>query len=104
MRARQRSEQLALDEPFRQRGAVQLDERMRRPGAVVVDDTCDLRLAGARVAAEQHVDVQRRHKGDLLQERGERGAAPDDPAEAQLLAKRVGWIRMRSLSKQQPWD
>jgi hypothetical protein len=50
------SEELALEERLRQRGAVHRDERVVRPRACRVDSARDELLAGARLALDQHRD------------------------------------------------
>src|SRR5262245_43964853 len=47
-------EQLALQEPGRQGGAVDLDEGLARPGAVLVQGPGQQLLARAALAAQQH--------------------------------------------------
>ncbi len=51
------AEQLALEDGFRNRRAVQRHEGMPRPRAEIVQAARDLFLAGAGVAADQHIDV-----------------------------------------------
>ena len=55
------SEQLALEEIFRQRSAIQRDERTVGPGALVMDRTGDEFLSGSAFSREQDRDVALRH-------------------------------------------
>ena len=60
------AEQLALDQLFGDRGAVDLDERPAAAAAEGVDAARDQLLAGAVLAVDQHAAVGRRGHRDLL--------------------------------------
>ncbi len=66
------AEQLALDEPGGEGGAVDLDQRLGRTTAVGMDRPGDQLLAGPGLAADQHGGVGRRHPADLV-EHGQQG-------------------------------
>ena len=87
-RAALRSEQLALDQCFRQRRAVHDDERPAGTGSVVVNEAREQRLPRSRVAGEQH--VPRRGRGDRhFAQDGRHGrAASHQPFDPQRLAQR----------------
>ena len=61
------SEQLALDQARRQRGAIDAHQRPRSAAAAVVHGTCEELLAGTCLAEEQHRAVERRHLRETLQ-------------------------------------
>ena len=78
------TEQLALDQPRGQRGAVELDEGLGLAPAAVVDSACDQLLAGTGLAGHEHGGVG---GGDLLhrfERRVERPRAADDLREVVL--------------------
>src|SRR5262245_5154902 len=76
-RATLMAEELALDEPRRDRGAVDLDERRPRPRAEPVDRAAHELLARAALARDEHARLGRRHAIDLLVEPLHRLALPD---------------------------
>src|SRR5690349_10575371 len=102
MRPRERPEELALEERLGERRAVHLDERLPGARTVVVDGAGDLRLAGARLAGEQHAHVERRDQGDLTQERAERLTSADDVVEAERAARGSGGVGALTLAREQP--
>ncbi len=72
------AEQLALDEPGGEGGAVDLDQRPGGAPAVRVDRPGDQLLAGAGLAGDEHRGVGRRHPADLVEHRQQRGGPADD--------------------------
>jgi hypothetical protein len=92
------AEELALEQCVGEGGAVDRDEGMALPRTALVDHSCDLALPGARLAGEQHVDVERRHQRHLLKESCEGGAAPDDLRGTQRLAEPGGGVGDGSLA------
>ena len=83
-RARERAllvaEQSALDETFRQRGAIQFDERPIASLALGVDRPREQLLTGPRLSFEQHGRTRRRGSGDCLEHATNRVAVADDLA------------------------
>ena len=67
-------EQLAFDEPRRDRPAVHRDERPVPPAAQAVDAARNQLLAGARFTHDQHGGVGRRDLLDLVEHGREGGA------------------------------
>ena len=76
------AEQLALDQLFRNRGAVHLDERPGPPAAHRVNAPGDELLAGAVLAVDQHPTVGRRCHGHLLAQLRHRVALAHHPQPA----------------------
>src|SRR5262249_48954931 len=72
------TEELALDQPARQRGAVDLDERPAAARAPRVDRARDQLLSAAGLAEDEDRGVRRRHQIDLLEGVRQRAALPDD--------------------------
>ena len=70
------AEELALDEPRGEGGAVDLDQRPGGPPAVGVDRPGDQLLAGPRLAGDEHGGVGRRHPADLVEHGHQRGDRP----------------------------
>ena len=83
------AEQLALDQPLRDRPAVDLDQRPVPARAPLVQRAGDQLLAGAGLAGEQHGGLHRGHLLHLPQHRPERGALAHDPFEPALLGDRL---------------
>ena len=75
------TEELALDEPGRDRAAVHLDERPVAPRAPAVEGPCDELLARPGLAADQDRGVARRDRPDLAQELHQRRMPADDLVE-----------------------
>src|SRR5439155_4089897 len=73
---------------------VDLDERTVPAGPVVVDDPGQLALARARLACEQHTDLERRDERHLAERRGEGRASPDHPFEADRPAQGTRGVRV----------
>ena len=73
-------EQLALDQVFRDGGAVHLDKHLVLAQALRVDGARHQLFAGARLAVNQHAPVGRRHQRDLLAQRLHRNAVAHDHA------------------------
>ncbi|MFN8096101.1 MAG: hypothetical protein U0599_28455 [Vicinamibacteria bacterium] len=69
------AEQLRLEEPLRDRPAVDRHERPLGPRTVAVDRAGDELLAGARLAGHQHRRVGGAGEGDLLVDGEHRAAA-----------------------------
>ena len=72
------SEQLALDQPGGQRGAVHLDERTVLAPARRVDRAGDELLAGSGLAEDQYRAVRIGDEPDLLEDGHQRGALADE--------------------------
>src|SRR5262249_8921395 len=72
------TEELALDEPARQRRTVDLDERPAAARAPRVDRARDQLLSSAGLAEDEDRGVRRRHQIDLLEGARQRPALPDD--------------------------
>ena len=85
------SEQLALEQARRNRGAVQLDERPRSAAAQVVDGSGDELLARAGLSLDEHGRVGRRDNLDLrehvLQRTGCRRRSPRSCARCEFRAR-----------------
>ena len=77
-------EQLALEQPGGDGGAVQLHERPAAAAAQVVDGAGDQLLAGTRLPLDEHGGVGRRDDLDLLQHLLQRRALADDLLEVVL--------------------
>jgi len=75
------AEELALEEPGRDRGAVELDERPLLAAGRLVDRAGDQLLAGAGLAPHEDGRVGRRHGLDVLEDLREPAALADDLAE-----------------------
>ena len=73
-------EQLALHQPGRQRGAVDLDHQLAPAGAEPVDGLGDELLAGAGLAAHEYRGIRGRHLLHQAQELPDGGALPGDLA------------------------
>ena len=86
------AEELGFDQALRQRGAADLDERLLGPQRVVVNGVRDELLAGARLAADEHRRVRRRHLRHLLVHLADRSAGPDDVREVVLLAQLLAQV------------
>src|SRR5262249_6710205 len=72
------TEELALEEPRRDRGTVQLDERSLASGAQVVNLTRDELFAGSGFPLDQHDRVGRRYDFGLPEHAAQRTARPHD--------------------------
>ena len=83
------SEELALEQAGRDRGAVQLDERPRSAAAQVVNRARDELFAGAGFALDEHGRVGGRDDLDLLEHVLQRRAVADDFLEVVLAANFV---------------
>src|SRR6185312_7260640 len=71
------TEQLALDQLGRDRGAVELHERAIRALGVLVDRARDQLLAGAVLSGDEHAAARWRRLGDLVEDRLHRAALAD---------------------------
>ncbi len=83
------AEQLALEQPRGDGGAVELDEGAVLAAAVVVDGAGDEFFAGAGLAQQQDGGVAWGDGLDELEDVAERGAVADDLVEVQLGADLV---------------
>src|SRR5438876_2269562 len=83
------AEELALEQPRRDGGAVDLDERPPSAPAQVVKGAGDQLLAGARLAADEHGRVGRRDRLRLVQHAFQRRGLTDDVLEVVLGADLV---------------
>ena len=72
------TEELALEETGRDRGAIQVDERPPPSRAALVDLACDELLARSRLALDQHDRVGRGDHRGLVEHAPQRFARPDD--------------------------
>src|SRR5690606_21216864 len=81
-------EQRALDEPFRQRGAVDRHEGARTTRALLVYRAGEELLAGARLSFEQHRRAGRRDRGEYV-ESGTKHVALADEGPADVRAREV---------------
>src|SRR5207253_3023920 len=72
------SEELALDQLARQRGAIELHQRTLAPRACVVDRTSDELFARTGLALDQHRAVGRSHLRDLAEHAAQRRRIADD--------------------------
>src|SRR5438874_13834417 len=75
------SEQLALQEPGGDGGAVELDERTAPPPAQPVNQAGDQLLAGSGLAPDEDRRIGRRHRLDQAKHALERRAPADDAVE-----------------------
>src|SRR6185295_5243156 len=75
------AEQLALEEPGGDGGAVELDERTAPPRAQPVNQAGDQLLAGSRLAPDEDRRIGRRHRLDHAEDALERCAPADDAVE-----------------------
>ena len=88
------AEQLRLDQAVGQRRAAHLDERLVGARRVVVNGVRDQLLAGARLAADQHGGVGRRHLRHLLVHLAHRPAGADDAREVVALLQLLPKVRV----------
>ncbi len=72
------AEQLALDQPGRQGGAVDLDQGLVLAPAAGMDGPGDQLLAGPRLARDQNGGVGRRDLPDVVEDGRQGRALPDD--------------------------
>src|SRR5260370_40662908 len=72
------AEQLALDQPGRQGGTVDLDERFLLPPAAGMDRPRDEFFAGSRLARDENACVRLRYPPDVVEDGRQGRARPDD--------------------------
>ena len=95
-------EQLALEQPGRNRRTVDLDERPLTALAQIVQRTRDQFLAGAGLAEDEHRRVGRRHRLDLMEDALQRRRVADDLLEVVLgpdLVLEVHLLRRKPVSQ-----
>ena len=91
-------EQLALEQPGRNGGAIQFHERAFAARAQLVDRARHELLARSGFAGDEHRGIGRRHRLDFAQHAGERAASPDDLLELVLAADLV--LEVQLLARQ----
>ncbi len=73
------SEELRLEQRFRQAGAVHCDERALRPRAALVNGVRDELFADAALTGDEHLRIGSRNAIDLLRKLLDDGTGPDQP-------------------------
>src|SRR6185295_5595746 len=86
------SEQLALEEPGRDGGAVERDERTAPPPAQPVNQAGDQLLAGSGLAPDEDRRIGRRHRLDQAKHALERRAPADDAVEVRRTRSSVSLV------------